>query len=131
MLRANDTLLIDKAKELAVPAGYEGLKTAQKFHEWARKAQLMEKIEAEYGRVKHCWATLAEPGTPGIPEHGHNRPTVVYYPHDHPVGTRVDGDLVPAIKGTSVCFDSYVPHSVDPNDTDETRVTIIFTLEYT
>jgi quercetin dioxygenase-like cupin family protein len=131
LLRANNKLLIEKAKELATEAGYPGLRTARRFHEWARKAQLLEKIEESFGPVKHCWATVGEAGTPGIPEHTHNRSTVVYYPHDHSVGTWIDGEYYEATLGSAVMFGVGVPHHVEPNDTDETRVTIIFTLEKT
>lgn len=127
----DNDLIIRMARKHAHAAGYPGLKTAPTFHQWAEAAGVLQKVEQDYGPVKHCWATLGEPGTPGIPEHDHNHPTVVYYPHDHPVGTWVEGRFNPAVEGEFVHFDTGALHHVEPNDTDEDRITLIFTLERT
>lgn len=86
-------------------------------------------VAKHYGQPKMVWATRVEPGAPGIPEHAHNRHTVVYYPHDHAVGTWVDGTYHEAVEGTYIDFAAGVMHHVEANDTDDTRYTLVFTLE--
>lgn len=125
----DNNLIIRMTRENASPAGFPGLYSAQKFHRWAEAAGCLQLVERKWGKVKHCWSTLTPAGAPGIPEHGHNRATVVYYPHDHPIGTWVEGRYCPAREGNFIMFPAYADHHVDANTTDQDRITLVFTLE--
>ena len=119
--------LVKKAKELATPAGYPELLTARKFFPHCK--HLLNHVEEKYGEVTHCWATVTPAGSPGIPSHAHNRRTVVYFPRDHSSSLWVEGVEFPTRAGTFAVMDQGAMHSVEPNDSKQDRISIVFVFD--